>query len=266
MSYVDFVREQITNQLNDAEQRVNDAIRVAPGLIRTAVEAAANHYFGIAAVLIPDAVIDWVTEQISGAALVALNDCLARIRVLREAAAYMGSPDELRAVGEKLGDIGGATARMDINKDELDGLMSWDDGEPSNRYEVATENQIDDLARVEPIMSSIKDVLRTHADDIENYYLELMALVAGAVAAILGVVGAILSIVVGAATFTTGVGPVLGIIAAALSLVTALIGVVVSGIAAVQLIVRSTQGVSNKLDAIQMDIVDWRKPAFAQIQ
>ncbi|MGO2684355.1 hypothetical protein [Microbacterium sp.] len=266
MSYVDVLREQITNHLDDAERRVNDAIRDAPGLIHTAVEAAANHYLGIGAVLVPDPVIDWVAQQITDAALVALNDCLARVRVLREAAAYLGSPDELRAVAEKLGDIGGATARMDINKDQLDGLMSWDDGEPSRRYEVATENQIDDLARIEPVMSSIKGVLRTHADDIENYYLELLALVVGAVAAILGVVAAILSLVVGAATFETGVGPVIGIIAAALSLVTALIGVVVSGIAAVQLFVRSTQGVSNKLDAIQIDMVDWRKPSFAQIQ
>ncbi|MCI1018577.1 hypothetical protein HWD99_08085 [Microbacterium sp. C5A9] len=266
MSYVDVLREQIIIQLDEAEIRVRDAIRVAPGLIRRAVEAAANHYLGTVAVLIPDAAIDWLADQITSAALAALQDCLVRIAVLREAAAYLGSPDELRAVAEKLGDIGGSATAMDINKDALDGLMSWDDGEPTRRYEVAVENQIDDLAKVAPAMSSLKDVLRTHADDIETYYLELLALVTGAVAAILGVVAAILSLIAGALTFETGVGPVIGIIAAALSLVTAMLGVVVSGIAAVQLFVSSTQGTSNKLDALQIDMLEWRKPSFAQIE
>jgi hypothetical protein len=266
MSYVDVLREQIVNQLDDAEVRVNDAIRVAPGLIRRAVEAAANHYLGTIAVLIPDQAIDWLAEQITTAAISALQDCLVRIAVLREAAAYLGSPDELRAVAEKLGDIGGFASAMDINKDALDGLMSWDDGEPTRRYEVAIENQIDDLAKIAPAMSSIKDVLRTHADDIENYYLQLLALVTGAVAAILGVVTAILSLIAGALTFASGAGPVIGIIAAALSLVGAMIGVVVSGIAAVQLFVTSTQGAANKLDALQIDMLEWRKPSFAQIE
>lgn len=266
MSYVDVLREQIISQLDQAEDRVNYAIRVSPGLIRAAVEAAMNQRLGTVAVIVPTPVIDWVAEQITHAALAALDDCLVRIDVLREAAAYLGSPDELRAVAEKIGDVGGATSRMDINKDNLDGLVTWDDGEPSARYEIATENQIDDLARVEPMTSSIKDVLRSHADDIENYYLELLALVIGAVAAILGVVAAILSLIGGALTLPSGAGPVIGIIAAALSLVTAMIGVVVSGIAAVQLFVRATQGTSNKLDAIQVDIVEWRRPSFAQIE
>nr|WP_201470442.1 hypothetical protein [Microbacterium hydrocarbonoxydans] len=265
-SYVDILREQIISQLDQAEDRVDHAIRVAPGLIRTAVEAAANHYLGTIAVLIPDPVVDWVAEQITGAALDALRDCLVRIAILREAAAYLGSPDDLRAVAEKLGDIGGSASAMDINKDALDGLMSWDDGEPTRRYETAVENQIQDLAKVAPAMSSIKDVLRTHADDIENYYLQLLALVMGAVAAILGVVAAILSLIAGALTFETGVGPVIGIIAAALSLVVAMVGVVTSGIAAVQLFVTSTQNTSNKLDAIQIDTLEWRKPSFAQIE
>ncbi len=84
--------------------------------------------------------------------------------------------------------------------------------------------------------------------------------------AILGVVAAILSLIAGALTFETGVGPVIGIIAAALSLVTAMLGVVVSGIAAVQLFMNSTQGTSNKLDALQIDMLEWRKPSFAQIK
>lgn len=265
-SYVDILRDQIVTQLDMAETRVENAIQVAPGLIRRAVEAAANHYFGTIAVLIPDPVVDWVAEQITDAALAALRDCLVRIAVLREAAAYLGSPDELRAVAETLGTIGGASAAIDVNKDDLDGLMSWDDGEPTRRYEVAVENQQRDLGQVAPALDGLKDVLRTHADDIENYYLALLALVVGAVSAILGVVGAILSVIAGALTFETGVGPVLGIIAACLSLVTAMIGVVVSGIGAVQLFVQSTQATANKLDAVQIDALEWDQPSFAQIE
>lgn len=265
-SYVDVLREQIVSQLDEAERSVHGAIRIAPGLIRTAVETIANQRLGTIAVLIPDPVIDWMVRQITDAALAALNDCLVRVAVLREAAAYLGSPNELRAVAAQLDGIGDAAVQLDINKDNLDGFMTWDDGSASKQYDTAIDMQIVDLARVEPATSALKDVLRAHADDIENYYLGLAALVAGAVTAILGVVAAILSLAAGAATSPTGVGAVLGIIGAALSLLTAMIGIVVSGIAAVQLFVSATQNTSNKLDSLQLDLIEWRKPSFAQIE
>ncbi|KYJ96822.1 hypothetical protein M4D51_08365 [Microbacterium sp. p3-SID338] len=265
-SYVDALRRQIISQLDEAERSVRDTIRIAPGLIRSAVEASMNARLGTVAIPIPGPVIDWMVRRITDAALAALDDCLARIAVLREAAGYLGSPDELRAVASEIDGIGDAAVQLDINKDKLDGYMTWDDGEPTKRYGIAIENQIVDLARVEPAASALKDVLRTHADDIENYYLELAAFVGGAVIAIMGVVSAILSLAAAVLTSPSGVGAVLGIIAAALSLVTAMFGAVASTIGAVQLFVSATQNTSNKLDSLQLDLIEWRKPSFAQIE
>lgn len=268
MSYVDFIRESIRGKLDESEQLVNDTIAVAPSRIRQAVHAVVDAYGHGAGKLIPDYVVDLIADAIIAAALESLNSCLDRIAVMREANEYLGSPDTLREMAEVFGAIGADASNMQINKDDLEGYMTWDAGRPSKEYENAIEAQITALAGIEPKMSGVKGVLRTHADDIENYYLELLALVGGAVMAIGGLVAAILSLVGAAlsAVPTAGAGAVVGIIAAALSLVLAVVGLVVSGIAAVQLLVAANQGAANKLDALQIGTLVWEKPAFAQIQ
>lgn len=265
MSYVDQLREQITSLLDDAEQKVRDADKTAPPQIREAVQYAVDHAgYGLGR-LVPDSWVDEVCDILISSVHDTLDDCLKRIAVLREAAAYLGSPDLMRSMGDTFGDIGTAAENLQISKDDLAGYMSWDDLPASRQYEVSIEDQITALARVSPAVSSIKGVLRTHADDIENYYLALLQLVVSSVGAILGVVAAILSLVAGAITIETGVGPVLGIIGAALSLVVSLVSLVSAGIAAVQLLVQQAQGSANKLDALSTQMVEWKVPSFAEM-
>ncbi|MBS1908200.1 MAG: hypothetical protein JST33_16930 [Actinobacteria bacterium] len=267
MSYVDVLRDEIVVHLDDAERRVRDAIRTLPAQLRAAVKKAADDAFGGAGrYLIPDDVVKWIADQVVAAALEALEECLKHIEVYREAAAFLGSPDQLRAAAEMFGTIGDHAAALQIRKDDLEGYLMWDDGMPTKRYEAAIEDQITALARVQPAASSVKDVLRQHADDIENYYPQLLGLVAGLAVAILGVVAAIVSLVAAVLLIETVVGTVVAAIGAALSLVVALGGLAVSGISAVQFLVTSIQGAANKLDAMPSSMVEWKKPSFAEIK
>lgn len=266
MSYVDDLRNTMTDMLNRAETEVEQTIQTAPAEIRRAIHRVADSSFHGAGRLIPDYVVDGVADLVIEAALAALNDCLARIAVYREAVAFMGSPDNLRKFGQTLETMGHNAENLQIQKDYLDGYLTWDDGIPSETYALAIDAQVEALARVDPALTGVKEVLRTHADDIESFYLDLLAAVGGLVVAVGGVVAAILSLIAGALTFETGAGPIIGIIGAALSLVVSLGGLVVSAIGAVQFIVAVTQGASAKLDAMDAEMVDWAVPRFAQIQ
>lgn len=267
MSYVDILRDEIVAHLDDAERRVRDAIRTLPAQLRAAVKKAADDAFGGAGrYLIPDDVVKWIADQVVAAALEALDECLKHIEVYREAAAFLGSPDQLRAAAEMFGTIGDQATALQIRKDDLEGYLTWDDGMPTKRYAAAIEDQITALARIQPAMASVKGVLRQHADDIENYYLALLGLVVGLCTAILGVVAAIISLIAAILLIETVIGTVIAVIGAALSLVFALGGLAVSGISAVQLLVSSTQGAANKMDAMPSSMVEWKKPSFAEIQ
>lgn len=131
---------------------------------------------------------------------------------------------------------------------------------------MAIEDRVKALARIQPAASSVKDVLRQHADDIENYYLALLGLVVGLVTAVLGVIAAILSLIAAVLLIETAVGTVIAVIGAALSALVALGGLAVSGISAVQLLVTSIQGAANKLDKMPSSMVEWKKPSFAEIE
>jgi hypothetical protein len=266
VSYVDTIRNGIQDKLEDAEGQVQDAKKEAPGRIHDAVnEWVDKQAWGLGA-LVPDGLVDEVADLITGAALDALDECLETIATLQEANEMLGSPDRLRAMAESLGDVASASENLQIHKDDLDGWLSWDDGAPSKMYDAAIDSQVTALAHIAPKISGVAGVLKTHADDIESYYLDLAGVVGGAVVAIIGVVGAVLSLVVGALTSETGIGAVLGIIGAALGLVTAVAGVGLAGISAIQLFLASTQGTAGKLDDLLTSMPEWKKPRFAIVQ
>jgi len=268
-SYVDTIRDAITSSLDNSEALVRDAMLIAPRLIRAAVHAAFNRQLATIKMPAPDPLVDAIANELINGAMDALRTCLEHISVLREAAAFLGSPDQLREMAEVFGAIGTEAQNLEIRRDDLQGYRTWFAGQASRDYESAIDAQIDDLARVQPPAFDIKDVLRTHADDIENYYVQLLELAVGLAVAIGGVVGAIVGVVGAAlsAVPTAGVGAVVGVVAAAISLVMALGGTVVAGIGAVQLFLAATQGSANKLDQICSQLpTTWEGPTFADIQ
>lgn len=263
MSYVDLLRETITVQLDITEQCVRAAKSAAPGLVRYSVEAIIRNRVGPAAVVIPDDAFDWIADQVTVAVQAALDTCLEYIASLREMAQFLGSPDELRTAAESLGELHDSASQLKIRKDDLDGYNSWFD-DPSQYYENALEEQMDKLSELLEPLDTLKQVLRTHADQIENYYLELTTLVLGAGAAIAGLVVAILGLIEAAAA--SGPGSLLGVSAATISLVEAALGAVAAALSLLQILMKSAQDSSSKLDALDATPLVWEKPDFAQIQ
>lgn len=264
MSYVDDLRETMLDQLDEAEECVRQAMRVAPDLIRVAVEVFINTRLGTVAPAIPDVLIDWLVEQLTTMVLAVLEQCLEYIDVLREMTQFLGSPDELRSAAAALDGIGDAVAHLKISADDLEGYMTWDDLPASRAYEVAISEQPDNLARVESAMTVFEDVLRTHADDIENYYVQLTLLCEGATAAIFGVVGAIFSLV--AAVAASGPAAIAGVWGAVISFLITLGGVATAAISTMQILITSTQSTENKINAVDFTVIRWEGPRFAQIQ
>lgn len=266
MSYVDTTRSIIRTQLDSIEQRVRAAKAAAPSAIRSAVQEWVDRQAGGLGVLVPDGLVDEVADILISAAIDALDESLATIAALRIANEMLGSPDKMRAMADSLGDIAGASDNLQIRKDQLPGLLAWDDGTPSRTYEFSIDDQVRAISEIAGNVSSVGGVLRTHADDIESYYLNLAGVVVGAIAAIGGLIAAILSLVAGALTAGTGIGAVLGIIAGALSLVLAAVGLGVAGISALQLFLAASQGNANKLNDLITAMPEWKAPSFAMVQ
>lgn len=262
MSYVDLLRETITSQLDATEQCVRAAKSAAPGLVRYAVEAIIRNRIGPAAVVIPEDVIDGLTEQVTIAVQAALDTCLEHIASLREMAQFLGSPDELRDAADVLQSVGDAATGLEIRPMDLEGHLTWDDGD-SKRYDGEVYYQHKNVERVPEAMVTFEEVLRTHADEIESYYLELSSLVAGGAMSIVGLVVAILGLIEAAAA--SGPGSLIGIVGAAFSLVEAALGVVVSAISVLQILVKSAQDSASKLDALDFEVFVWQA-GFAQIK
>lgn len=262
MSYVDLLRETITVQLDLTEDCVRAAKSVAPGLVRYAVEAIIRNRVGPAAVVIPDDAFDWLADQVTVAVQAALDTCLEHIASLREMAQFLGSPDELRAAADVLEGIGDAATALEIRPMDLEGHLTWKDGD-SKRYDGEVYFQHENVERVPEAMVTFEDVLRTHADEIESYYLELSSLALGGAASIAGLVGTILGLIEAAAA--SGPGSLIGIVGAAFSLVEAALGLVVSAISVLQILVKSTQDSASKIDALDFEVFVW-EAGFAQIQ
>lgn len=266
MSYVDTTRAIIRIQLNDIERRVREARAKAPAVLRAAVQEFVDRQAGGLGVLVPDGLVDELADIVISAALAALDQSLETIAALREANEMLGSPDKMRSMAGVLDGIASASDNLQIRKDQLPGLLAWDDGTPSRTYEFSIDDQVRAVSEIAGNVSSVSGVLRTHADDIESYYLNLAGLVVGAVIAIGGLIAAILSFAGGALTAGTGIGAVLGIIGGALSLVMSAAGVIATGISALQLFLAASQGSANKLNDLITAMPEWKAPSFAIVQ
>ncbi len=54
----------------------------------------------------------------------------------------LGSPDKMRSMAGVLDGIASASDNLQIRKDQLPGLLAWDDGTPSRTYEFSIDDQV----------------------------------------------------------------------------------------------------------------------------
>lgn len=260
MSYVDTIRDSNEALLSQAQSAVDSASRNCPGLIRPALQQFVDHQaYGLGR-LVPDGWVDEAADILIEGVQYVLDYCVQVIQAHRILNEYLGSPETLRAAADLLGDLASRAEAIQIDKSTLPGWMSWDDLPASNAYSGGIDAQLEPLSRVSTTASSIGSALDQHANDIENYYLQLAAIIVGAVTTILGVVGAILGII--AAVPTGGVslaGSIVGLVAA-------VVGLVSMGIGIVQMFTAATQGTQSKLDSLPATITTWEAPPFAIVQ
>ncbi|MCR2794351.1 hypothetical protein NQ156_14880 [Microbacterium sp. zg.Y625] len=259
MSYVDDIRERNESQLDRAIEAIDGAASAAPPLVRQGLQQWVDRQgFGLG-VLVPDGWVDEAADYVIAAVDEVLDYCRDSVGLMREANRYLGSPDTLRAVASALGELAAKADGIQITKSTMPGLVSWDDPPASNTYSFAIDDQEEPLNRVSSTASAIAGAIDQHANDIENYYMQLATAIIGAVVTIIGVVSAILGIV---GALPTGglslVGSILGAVTAVLGIATTVIGIV-------QMVLASTQGTRAKLDGLPGEITEWEVPGFAQV-
>lgn len=260
MSYVDSIREVNETLLNTAQKAVDAAAHICPGLIRPAIQEWADRQgFGLGS-LIPDGWVDKAADVVIAAVKSALDRCTELVELLNMANNYLGSPDRLRAVADKLNDLGGKAEAIELKLDVLEGWASWHDLPTSKLYEAAITDQATEISKVPKWVGEIAKGIDQHANDIENYYLELAQVSLGGVQAVLGVVTAVLGL---AAAIPTGG---LSLAATIVGVVSSLMGVAQALIGVVQMAVSNSQNVAAKLDSLQLDLEDWDVPRFAIVQ
>jgi hypothetical protein len=260
MSYVDDIRSTNDTLLSQADEAVDDIKASAPDAIRDGVQKwVDNQAFGLGK-LVPDGLVDEGADIVIDVVMTILDQCDEAITALRAGNQYLGSPESLRAAAEALGELGTKADTIKIDSSRLTGLLSWDDPPASRVYNESIESQSQSLARIAQTASSIGDALDTHADDIENYYIQLALIVAGAVVTILGVVAAVLGLI--GALPTGGVS----LAASIIGLITAVIGIGTALLGIIQMVMAANQGTASKLDSLPSSITEWTVPAFAMVR
>ncbi|MDL5352874.1 hypothetical protein [Microbacterium sp. zg-YB36] len=260
MSYVDDIRENNEDQLDTAVKAIDGAAVAAPPLIRKGLQEWVDRQaFGLGS-LVPNGWVDEAADIVVAAVDEVLDYCRESVAILREANRYLGSPDTLRAVADRLNELASKADEIQITKSTMPGLLSWVDPPASQTYGFAVDDQAKPLGRVSSTATTIAGAIDQHADDIENYYLQLAAVIVGAVLTMLGVVAAILGLV--GALPTAGVSLAVSVV----GLISAVAGIATSAIAIVQLFQSSTQANRGKLDALPNTITEWEAPGFALVQ
>jgi len=259
VSYVDDIRERNDDQLDRAIEAIDAAASIAPPLVREGLQQFVDRQGWGLGRLVPDGWVDEAADYVIAAIDEVFDYCRDTVETMREANRYLGSPDSLRAVSASLGELAAKADGIQIMKSTMPGLLSWDDPPASNTYAFAIDDQEEPLNRVSSTASTIAGAIDQHADDIENYYLQLATTIIGAVVTIIGVVSAVLGIV--GALPTGGLSLVASIVGA----VSAVAGIVTTVIGIVQMVLASTQGTRGKLDALPGEITQWKVPGFVLV-
>lgn len=250
MSYVDDLRIQILASCDQADDALDDIDRTGPGIIRAFVTVWLRPYpvppVAVAAVA---ATYILLLDQI-------VRYARAAVAAIRVGAMVLGSPDNLRATADLLGDkVGTESANLGavttLASLEAVSESNWDDGLASETYHNSVDGRAGAVLRINDLVSPLVDALRDLANGIERYYVELLTLTISLVALIGGIIGAIVS-----AIPTWGAGAVVGLIFAFVGLV----GSLGSGIS---MFLNLSQNVNDSLSKMLAGSVPWPTSQFA---
>jgi len=250
MSYVDVLTAQMQARLDNADDALNMLEKYGPDVIRHLVNT------NLATIMVPP----WGKDKIAD---LLISKLMSGIKYARKAIVFQrtmvrafGSPDALRAaaavINSQVNKAAGDLA-LDVREENLDGMSpsSWS-GDAQYKYSQAFDGQRDAVTRINEFGSALEDALRSMADTIEAYYVELTIVILGIVGAIVGFVLAILE----AAGVVTIPVAVLTVIGACLSAAAALA-------ALIAMIVTLSQNNANAIAPLEAELDPWPATAFS---
>lgn len=193
MSYVDDTVALISARLMEIETSLA-AVETTILLTRMSVsDGNLNHIPG--GELVGDTVV-LPALSLADNCITTLYNLVATCRV---EIAFAGSPDNLRAAADLIdlkikSPAQGLSPTLVLGKIPSSLESNYSDGEASEMYEHAIDGRDAAVLGIADQSSPIALALRTLADAIENYYFELLGIIAGGVAAVAGVVVAVVGI------------------------------------------------------------------------
>ena len=248
MSYVDVLCDTMRDQLESADDTLDDLAVKAPGIAEVLADLACKP-FPNTPQFIEDRIATLLLEQIREAIDYSRNCTAAATKLVNS----FGSPDALRAAADVLsGSVSVPSDNLSIAMDPAYLLGMREDnwtGGGAEGYSLAFAGQPGAVDVVSDYSEKLHDALRSLADGIEQFYIELGIAVTTLVSAIIALVVAIIT----AATMV-------GIPVAVGSAVVAQLSLNTSIMALLAMILTVTQTVGNAIDKINEDVVDWPTP------
>jgi hypothetical protein len=248
MSYVDAICDTMRSQLDQAEKVLDGLELLAPTVVRELVNLYLKPW-----PLVPQFVEDRIAALVLKEVLAGIAYFRKYLPVLRDAVNSLGSPDHLRLAASTLSnDVSDASTAMAAAMDSgyLLGMResNWS-GPAAEGYALTFPGQPDAADRISEFSDKLHDALRSLADGIEQFYVELAIAVASFLGAVIGYALAIAE-AAGVITIPVAVGQV---VAASIAL-----GVSVLAVGAMFLTLSQT--VNNQIDTLNDDVPAWPTP------
>ncbi|WP_159808572.1 hypothetical protein [Cellulomonas citrea] len=224
MGYVEAIKDFEHGRLADARASTEGVIRDCP----TVVPRFVRVYLDIVLpreTIVPPFDREWLVRQISEPIIAGIQEsCRYLLEVIDELDGYVdwiGGPETLRGAAAAIqAEVADPSAAMytTIRDAPLAAVTSWNGPAAADLYRMVPMDQANQLHLAQGYLSTLGDVLRGMADQIETFYVSLSAVIAG-------VIGAVAGVVVAVATGWSGVGAVAGIVVAIAGALSALAGV-----------------------------------------
>lgn len=250
MSLVDVICDTMRGQLDQADNVLTGLEILAPGATRDLANLSLKP-FPLAGQAVEDELARILLKQV--------RDAIAHLReyipVLREMVNSFGSPDRLREAASQLSsDVGDASGTLSaaMGSGHLQGLRpsNWS-GSAAEEYVIGFPGQPDAVDRIAGYSASLHDALRSLADGIEQFYLELAIAVTGLLTAVIG-----LAVAIPEAATVAGIPLAIG------TAVVAQLGVNAALLSLGAVFLTLTQTVGNSLDSLDMEFAPWPTPTI----
>lgn len=248
MSYVDLICDTMRAQLTQAEKALDGLEMLAPTIVRELVNLYLKPF-----PLVPQFVEDRIAALLLKEVLAGIAYFRKYLPILRDMVNSLGSPDQLRLAASTLSsDVSDASTAMAAAMDSgyLLGMReaNWS-GAAAEGYRLAFPGQPDATDRISEFSDKLHDALRSLADGIEQFYVELAIAVVTFLGAVIGYVVAIIE-AAGVITIPVAIGQA---VAANLALVASLLAVGA-------MFLTISQTVNNQIDTLNDDVPAWPTP------